>query len=351
MPTEQPKKSSHESPPFFSSANLELGFWKATMVLPTQPLQVIMRAQQAALASKTNPRALTAFQAFAEIAKQNSGNATVAKRSWRSILQPFFKGGAIGAAKEGLKNTTYKAPLITGAPNLADKILAPTQAKKKLSPLQYHVLNSFVSGGVAASVDVGLGGALEAWATFLSTAQGKDAKASFVQEVKEAPRLTAKLQLLYRGFIPATVKSSVAFTTFFISAEPIKTGVRQLYGLKEHERMSWGAMLLSAFASGTLVALTSSPADIAKTQSQMPNSKGRKLIPALKANYKTYGLVGMTAGMPLKCLLIITGWGLNFVITQREKPSEQGMFKQQKPVDKPKNDSSPTQRRGFFPGS
>ena len=280
-------------------ANLLLAGTKMAAILPTQPIHVVIRQQQAALASKDNPRVLSALKAYREI---RSG-------------QPFtslFKGTAPGIVQSGLKNLIYKGALIKGAPDLADRLL-PCYLHNNT---RYHYIKSFSAGCIAAFSDTVFSGAFESYATYLSTSHGEHANASFLGELQKESNAFGKVRRAYQGFIPTTVKSTVASTTFFATTAYVQTITNTMYGLSPTEKMPWYATATSSVLSGLGVALTSSPFDIIKTHSQMPGATGGTVLGGLANNFKIHGLAGVTAGLPAKVLMITIGWGLTFFATQ-----------------------------------
>jgi hypothetical protein len=185
------------------------------------------------------------------------------------------------------------------------------------SPMIYAVARPVLAGAMAAATDVIVGGALESWATQSATSHGKNANASYLRDVQQEPTLAGKIRRAYRGFGPALGKSGVAFTTMYAANDSIKTGVASFYGIQINEK-PWYATLTAATLSGSAVALTSSVPDIAKTWSQMPNPTQQNLMSAIAANYRTYGLKGMFAGVPVKSVMAMFGWGLTYIVTQSD---------------------------------
>jgi hypothetical protein len=298
----------------YLKANAILSVSKTAMVFATQPLQVIMRMQQGSLANKTNPQYLSALNAVKKIVKGNHAPASVT-----SVSSLFVKGAGVGALKELLKNGIYKGALITGAPGLADKALAPLNLADITSPAQYQIIRSLAAGTIAGCADVVLGGPLEAWATYLSTSQGEHAKANYWQEVQAQKTYSAKVQRIYIGAAATAVKGSIAAATLFITKAPINAWVVQAYDVQDPKKMPWLPTLTSALLSGGAVALTSSPFDIIKTQSQMPNPSQKSVLAGLASNFTTYGIRGVTAGLPLKFVMITMGWALTDLATQIHK--------------------------------
>ena len=268
------------------------GAAKAAAVIPTQPLHVIQKMQQA--------KFMTAPQAFAEIRKSNNFSA-------------FFKGTTAGAGKEFIKCVGYKAWLLNGAPGYA-KMMLPAS----LSPQEHPLLHASVAGTFAGVSDLLLGGPLDNVSTFQSTSQGAHAKAKFFEKAA-APESFLKqgsgiVKRLYRGALPAGLKSSVAFTTSFYTKKPIKNWVKDMYHIPGNTEMPWYATFTSAVMSGGAVAVTCSALDIAKTQAQMPNPNHLPFMMALKNNFKQHGVRAVTAGIPIKFLMVAMGWGINYVM-------------------------------------
>jgi hypothetical protein len=285
-------------------ANFKLAAAKALMVLPTQPAQVVIRKQQGDLASITNPQFSSAVKA-----------AKLIYQSENSVA-PFFRGAGTGFTKELAKNGIYKGAFITGAPDLADKLL-PQSLSAITSPSQYHVVKSIFAGIIAASGDTIFGGFLESWATFRATSQGQYAKASYWGEVASEQSIYDKLKRMYRGGGATTVKGTIAFSTYFAATTPIKNAVIQMYGVQNAYQLPWHGSILAAILSGGTVALVSSPFDIIKTQYQMPNPSHKSVMQALASNYQTFGIRGITAGLPLKFVMITMGWAITNLVTQR----------------------------------
>lgn len=181
-----------------------------------------------------------------------------------------------------------------------------------------YMLKAVTAAMIASSADNVLGGAMERYATYRATSQGDKSGASLSKEFKEARSVSGKMKLLYRGFWASTLKSSVAFAIFFIAAKPIQSKIKQVFSIKDDAATPWHVTFMSAAATGFAVALGSSPIDIIKTQKQMPNPSNRTVAQALKSNIRTFGFSGAFAGLPSKMLLITLGWGLNFIVTQRD---------------------------------
>ena len=268
-----------------------------------------MRMQQAALASKTNPRILTSRQAIVEISKTGSS--------------AFFRGTTSAATKEFIKNVWYKGILITQAPNYAHSALSSVGLPAMLTTNQYHFIQSVTAGIFAGTSDFLLGGAFEARATFRATSQGENANARFWTGTEK--NIISMIKRCYQGAMPSIIKNSLAFSTSFYISGPIEKSIRNLYGLDDKQKMCWHAKFLACILTGFGVAITSSPFDILKTQSQMPNPNNKKLFEAMRDNYHKYGLHSLTAGLHLKFLMVITGWGMNELIKQREKERAQAI--------------------------
>lgn len=286
----------------YMKANFMLALGKLMLVIPTQPLHVVMRRQQGALASNENPRVLSFNQAYKEI-------------RFGQPMSALFKGMMPGTAKEFSKNLVYKGALITGAPTLAESVL-PQSLKSYTSATQYHLVKCVLAGCIASVSDAVLGGPLERLATFRSTAQGKDANASYSKEFAQNRLLQDKIRFVYKGFVPTVIKGGLAFSTMFTLSQPIKQWTAKIYGLSPKSPAPWYSLGTSAILGGLAVALVSSPFDIIKTQAQMPASKGKSAYNALLDNYKLHGLRGVTAGLPAKTAMITMGWSLNFFANQ-----------------------------------
>lgn len=282
--------------------NLLLGGGKMAAILPTQPIHVVMRRQQAALVFKDNPRVLSAREAYREIRLGQPATS-------------LFKGATPAIFQSGFKNLIYKGALIKAAPSWADS-LVPGFIQQHTSGNQLHIIKAFTAAWIAALGDAVLSGPLESWATYLSTSQGEYAKASFWGELQKERCVSCKIYGAYRGFIPTTLKSTVAFTTFFASTAYVQTMTNTMYGLSPNDKMPWYAMVTSSLMSGFGVALTSSPFDIIKTHCQMPGASGDSVFRGLVNIFKTHGIAGVTAGLPAKILMITIGWGLTFFATQ-----------------------------------
>lgn len=304
MPNPSPdtKATSKLSLADYMKANFMLALGKLILVIPTQPLHVVMRRQQGALASGDNPRVLSFKEAYKEI-------------RFGQPMSALFKGMMPGTAKEFSKNLVYKGALITGAPSLAESAL-PQSLKNYTSGTQYHLIKCVLAGCIASVSDAVLGGPLERLATFRSTSQGKEANASYSQEFAQNRLLGDKIRFVYKGFVPTVIKGGLAFSTMFTLSQPIKNRTASFYGLSPKDAAPWYSLGTSAILGGLAVALVSSPFDIIKTQAQMPASKGKSAYKALSDNYKLHGLRGVTAGLPAKTAMITMGWSLNFFANQ-----------------------------------
>jgi|GEM_PF-6642191 len=292
-------------------ANMSLATLKAASIVPTQWAQVIMRWQQAAMGSKTNPRALSAVEAAREIYYGTQANP-ILNRS----LKRFFNGSIAGSWKEFLKNGLYKGIFITEAPLHADTLLRSMNIPDYLSPNQYLIMKSFLAGTGAAVMDTAISGPLEGWATFRATSQGTDVTASFWKEVfakKTLPEMTSRA---YQGGGAAIAKGSASFSTFFLAADGVKTRVAQALDIPDKKDMPWYASISSALITGGFVAFVSSAFDVRKTQRQMPNAVNNSMYQSFMNDYKRFGLKGPLAGLPLKFLMIALGWGITDIATQ-----------------------------------
>jgi hypothetical protein len=286
----------------YFKANCTLAFGKLFLVIPTQPLHVVMRRQQGALASES-PRVLSFNEAYKEI-------------RFNKPMSALFKGTAPGIIKEFSKNLLYKGALITGAPHLAESVL-PEPVKNYTSSKQYYLIKCLLAGCIASVSDAVLGGPLERIATYRATSQGKEADASFSKEFLQISSFKGKFSFLYKGFVPTALKGSLAFSTMFSMSQPIKHWTASLYGHSPKDAAPWYSIGTSAILGGLVVAIVSSPLDIIKTQAQMPGSKGKNTFKALWDNYSLHGIRGIVAGLPAKTAMITMGWSLNFFAMQK----------------------------------
>lgn len=277
-------------------SNAWFGLVKGGMVFPTQPLQVIIRTQQKQTHNSHPLKNITA-----------TTRSIISTDGWRA----FMRGVTPAATKESFKYLTYKGPLLTGAPDIVSAYW----------PLQSGILPSRVDSGLkvaaagvfAGMADTAFGGMLEGWATFRATSNGDQAGAKFKNEFKgKSP--SDVLRRLYKGAGAATIKGSVAFTTFFGISPYVKTFFNQVYGVES--KPTWYGQLSAALLTGGAVALTSSPFDIAKTISQMPNPSNKSTYDVVKRNFTTHGYKGLTAGLGAKAVMVAMGWSVNFFFVE-----------------------------------
>jgi hypothetical protein len=280
-----------------------------------------MRVQQASLADKNNPQYLNALQAAKKIIRGDGSPASsVVKASH------FYRGLIMGMYKEFFKCAFYKGVLIVGAPGLAGKGLSYTSLASIVSPAQYSIVQAVFAGAIAGFGDAFIGGPLESGATFLAAAQGEHSKRNYRDEFKAEKTVWSKIARNWRGLGATSLKGTIAFSTMFLTKQPINQWVGQVYDLPDTKHKPWQADLTVAVLSGCTVALTSTPFDIIKTQSQMPNPSNKSIVGGIVSNVSTYGLRGVTAGMPLKFVMVTLGWALTSFITDKvkaEKPVQQ----------------------------
>jgi hypothetical protein len=290
-----------------ATANATLAYYKLLSVMVTQPLHVIMRYQQAMLDCLEQPRVLSIKQAYREIlqgkpknvlskaeisvmfkkiletAKINPYKNLLSKSDVFAVLQlfqemikgspylSFYKGTIPGLSKEFWKNISYKGALIKGAPDLAKQLLFSAGIDPSrydaMSPLQRHLFLALIAGAISGHSDAILSICFENHATFLSTAQGKYANASFMEELKKEKTLYGKLARLSRGLGPTIAKSNVAFVTFFAVTKPMQVYIDEFFSLPPGQK-TWYSLLTASLLSGFVVALLSSPFDIVKTNAQ-----------------------------------------------------------------------------------
>ena len=292
--------------------SLELGLLKGASAIPTQPLQVIMRRQQARMGSAMNPALLNASQACKELwnLKDSAGKPA-------GKVETFFKGWRPGAVKEFGKSAIYKGYLIVGAPVIVKNALGD-KLDGVFTPGQYHLTVCVMAGVLAGVGDTVCGGIPEALGTFRSTSHGELANAKFLEGMEVKSPLKAIAQL-YRGFIPASLKGAFAFSTFYYTAAPIKARVNQYFGVDAHHPEPWTAKLTSAVISGFTVALISAPLDNVKTQKQMPGATKKSVMETLADNVKKHGPRSLVIGLPIKTLMVAMGWGIAHFVTQRDR--------------------------------
>lgn len=279
----------------YFSANVELAFYKAAIVPVTQPLQAILRCQQAAL--RTHKQVFSVQQAAVSI-KQGGG------------ISAFYKGTIPASLKEAAKNGAYKGIVLTETPGLVGRFI-----EEKTHPN----LHALACGGIAAGAEVAFGGPLESLATFRVTSQGKDRDAKFLPgfDLKQktfAQNLKTVMASLYRGSAANYFKTCVASTTFFAVKKPIARSVDRAYDLSEGQPRPLTAKFLAAALTGAAVAATSTPFDVIKTWQQMPNPAGEGLWRMLAVNYAANGVRGVSAGLSIKILQVIFGWSINTAV-------------------------------------
>ncbi len=302
------------------SNNGPLALAKAGLIPPTQPLQVVMRTQQAALRGNNN---LLSMMATMRYLYQQEG------------LRAFFKGVTPATAKEGGKYLLYKGPLLSKAPQLVESAL-PKEFETLPLALQGPI-KAVLAGAFSAGCDTLLGGGLEAYATYRSTSQGSLAQASFSAELAAIRGLHRKVARIYQGAVPATAKGTLAFATFFGAAGPIKKAVKRAYNITEEGPPPVYVTGTAAIATGSLVASTASPLDIVKTLKQMPNGSNKGLRELLVENVSKHGIKGLTAGLGTKALLITFGWSVNFFVLNhfglKKPPVAKNEFETAAPVN------------------
>lgn len=307
-------------------ANLNLGIAKAVLVVPTQWMQVIMRVMQGALLDKTNPELLSMRGAVRRILTKENPKTRL------DYIRPFFRGTMAGASKEFIKCSAYKGALILGAPSVVeDHLLTPLGISEHVSVSQYYILKALNAGVFAAAADVVIGGALESAATHRATSHGGDAKKTFYKEVIGEASFMSGVKRAYRGAGATMVKGTIAFDTYFLTEEPIKSWVMKKFDVKNPKKMPWDAAITNALLGGMAIAVTSAPFDIVKTQAQMPNPSKLSVIDGLRANFARYGIRGVTAGLIPKSIMITLGWGVTKLATSfselswREDPKSPAM--------------------------
>eukprot|EP00592_Proboscia_alata_P000199 CAMPEP_0194373876 /NCGR_PEP_ID=MMETSP0174-20130528/22280_1 /TAXON_ID=216777 /ORGANISM="Proboscia alata, Strain PI-D3" /LENGTH=312 /DNA_ID=CAMNT_0039153155 /DNA_START=128 /DNA_END=1066 /DNA_ORIENTATION=- len=288
----------------YAQASLYLSITKALIVPATQPLQVVMRAQQTAL-SKSAP--MSALNTYKSIARNAQG----------PLMKSMFRGTAAAMTKEAIKNGTYKAVLFKGAPKLVSKYLS-SPTTKSMGSVSQHLSIAFVGANIAAFADTLLGGPFERYATYRVTSQGASENASFLAELKTRGSIQQQAKFVYKGSTALYLKTGIACFTLFAAAKPAQSFINSSIGLKPGDEIPLAASGITAFVTGAAVAVASSPFDIVKTIHQMPNTGGESSTMAvLKTNYTKFGLKGLSAGLPIKTVMVIIGWGAVSAITQQ----------------------------------
>ncbi len=295
--------------------NLLLGFLKAACVLPTQPLHVVMRWQQAQLGSAYNASVLSAAQSFRILWGLKTPDG-----QYVSKATTFYKGLKPAMTKEFLKNAIYKGFLITNAPNYVDWLFADSLGDV-MSPGQYTFFRAVAAGCFAGLGDNIAGGIPEFMATRGATSHGAGANVKLIGDIQFSKTPIKAIAALYTGFIPSVLKGSVAFSTLFYTSEPIKKYTKQLYGIEEGQPVPFVTNLTASFFSGLTVSSTTAALDNAKTQSQMPNSKGKSVIQTLRDNVSKFGPRSLVVGLPLRTVISTLGWGVShFVLLSHHSP-------------------------------
>ncbi len=125
-----------------------LAFWKSLIVPATQPLQVIMRMQQAAVKNRNvMPIVATANM----LRSKQNGNRIF------GVPTAFFRGTLPAVSKEAIKNFTYKAILFKGAPKLAAAYCPHSELHNSNNIIQH--LSITTSAALIATIsDTAIGG-------------------------------------------------------------------------------------------------------------------------------------------------------------------------------------------------
>lgn len=298
----------HNTPKEKSMGNtaLTLGITKSLLVPATQPVQVTMRWQQAALKSG---KVLSIGDAAKELYLNSPKKL--------AIPTAFFRGSLPAMGKEFFKNGTYKAVAFKGAPKLVKKAgnEIAGESLKTLPKSVQHTSISLFAAGVAATADTLFGGPFERYATFAATSQGNKADVKFFEGPKTIRNI---IDTFYKGGLATFGKTALSCSILFGASGPTQKFIYQQNNLKTGDEIPIHVAGQTAFATGVAVAMVSSPLDIVKTMSQMPGaSKDIPVFKTLNQNIKRFGLNGAFAGVPLKMALTIIGWGTVSAITQQ----------------------------------
>ena len=184
---------------------------KAMLVPATQPLQVIMRHQQASL---SQGQYVPAKQAFKQV---NSA----ASRALLGLSSSLFRGFIPAMTKEAIKNGTYKAPLFKGAPKLIANN-PPHNAFTTLPASAQHAMIAFTAASVAAGADTLFGGPFERFATYRATSQAEHQQANFLTELKSQGNWRQQMQFLFKGSAATFIKTGISCFALFAFAGPIQ---------------------------------------------------------------------------------------------------------------------------------
>jgi hypothetical protein len=289
--------------------SMRLAFCKAMLVPATQPIQVIMRMQQAEIKNR-NIMSIVDTVKFLR-SKQNG-------RSVLGIPTAFFRGTTPAITKEAWKSLLYKGFLFKGSPKLAAKYFP--YSLRHHNPVVQHLCIASLAAIIASASDTAIGGPLERLATYRATSQGHHKNANFIQELKKHAKATDKFKFIYQGSGASLLKTGVACFTLFAASGPIQQFINKKHRLQPGDNIPHSAAALTALLTGGAVAVASSPLDIAKTMAQAPDSKHTgSASSVIRNNFKAIGLKAITTGLPSKMLLTILGWGIVSLITQQSK--------------------------------
>lgn len=224
-------------------------------------------------------------------------------------IRASFKGAVSGGLKEAGKNG-IKGPFIKGAPDVINYI------SNHWMPKELYIKNPYLKASVHAVACGSFAGLSEniliGWAerftTFRSTSQGELANASYMKELGAAEGFKGKVGFIYKGFIPSTIKSTLALSMYFAATPFVKLQTASLFDLSVTQPKPWYVMGVDVMTVAFLVAIVSTPVDVVKTQAQSPLAKEAGLFNALSTNYKERGLSGLSAGLKWRLVLACLGW-------------------------------------------
>ena len=288
----------------YGRTSLVLGVSKALLVPTTQPMQVVMRHQQGQLSNGLTLSAKRALQDLYRGSPKTLGIPTGLFRGWVSAM-----------TKEAIKNGSYKGIAFKGAPTLVKTYVTPPCV---CSNVTQHCMISGLAAMVAATADTFIGGPFERYATHRATSQGHYNNAKFLSELNTRASPLQKVRFIYKGSSATFIKTAIACTALFGGSVPIQQYTYQAFGLKTGDDVPLEASCMAAVSTGGLVAIVSSPFDIAKTILQRPSADEHlRTLDILRQNITRFGIRGMTAGLPIKFFLTLIGWTTVSVVTQQ----------------------------------
>lgn len=284
----------------------QLAFTKVALTLGTQWLHVVMRHQQATL---IEGRRLNTVAAFKEINRVNTPYRLFGMSS------AFFRGIVPATTKEYIKGF-YKGPLFKGAPELV-KQYPLHDSWSHYHPILQHCLIALSAATVAAGTDTIAGGPLERFATYRATSQAKHHKASFRQELSSKGGALQQLQFCYKGSITTFMKTGISCFALFALALPAQQYTQRQFGIQPGDKIPAHVAGLTAIGTGGAIALLTAGLDVGKTIQQMPKANNETTATIMRRAIEQHGLRALTAGLPIKFVMVTLGWGAVSWVTQQ----------------------------------